>query len=77
MLEETVERINFFHKKLELQKEQTDFEGKLAQYKTQRQREKTEAVAEFEAFKKKAKENEVGVIQASKRRRKWAISSRR
>ena len=38
MLKETYTRINEFRKQLDFQKQQTDFEGKLAEYQAQRQK---------------------------------------
>ena len=61
MLKETYTRINEFRKQLDFQKQQTDFEGKLAEYQQQRQKEKAEAVAEFDAFRRRAQENEQAV----------------
>ena len=63
MLRETYTRINEFRKQLDFQKQQTDFEGKLAEYQAQRQKEKAEAVAEFEDFRRRAQENEVALKQ--------------
>ena len=63
MLKETYTRINEFRKQLDFQKQQTDFEGKLAEYQAQRQKEKAEAVAEFEDFRRRAQENEVALKQ--------------
>ena len=63
--QETAERVQFFRRQLELKKEQNDFDGKLAQYKAQREKEKREALAEFEAFKAKAAENEGALTAAA------------
>ena len=63
MLKETYTRINEFRKQLDFQKQQTDFEGKLAEYQAQRQKETAAAVAEFEDFRRRAQENEVALKQ--------------
>ena len=65
MLKETYTRINEFRKQLDFQRQQTDFEAKLAEYQAQRQREKEEAMAEFEAFRSRAAENELAVKEAA------------
>jgi hypothetical protein len=60
MLKETYARINDFRQQLDIQRQQTDFDGKLREYQAQREKEKAEAMAEFEAFREKARANEVG-----------------
>ena len=63
MLKETYSRINEFRKQLDFQQQQTYFEGKLKEYQAQRQREKEEAVREFEEFRRMSRENEHAVKQ--------------